>query len=748
MTAKDHADTLSADASLRLADFARACKAAARMVALYPATHPAIQSSLSRVADTAQRLRGTGTATVTVMPDALLLDGRGAGKPDASLAELSALLHTHLIGELTVHGDLTREAWHTFLTLLARSPEDIRAQGGFSRAWMAAGGGGAIEIRQIDYADVLREREDGVEADWDDIIQNCLDGDLSKLDKDTLEALLVIASDNTDRFKEFTEKLVTRSSEGQGKRDAVLSVLQALANYVAQHHPEKLNAVLNQIASVIPRLTPDLVVTLITTGVPKADGAAPGIDLPDEVRSRLSDHTIAEFVAQSVSRDQGATARLAQAFQTLVPEEDKRAQLLAMAHEQAAAMPVGQKPDFPELWKSAENLLTTYSDSNFVSDEYGRELATARKHAVEVERVSDDPPERIRAWLSTVSETEIRRLDQQVLRDLIAIEKRADAWQHVLDSAVTSVAQLVLSGQLMLAQQLVDAIVAAAQENAPFAQAANAGLDRIRTGPVMRHVVSFIRQAREDEVKALSHLCQTLGPSVIGPLAEALAIEQGLALRRLREIVLSFGAAGRAYADQLRASANPAVRRTAIELLRTFGGAEALPELAKMLGDAELAVQREALRAIVQIGTDEAYETLGQALKTSTPRTRDAIMQVLSASRDERAVPLFVYILQHTNYRGDLESVYLSAIEALGNFSGDAESVAVLKTVLYRGEWWAPGRTARLRVTAATALRACGSAAAQQVLEEAVSRGPRGVRRAVLAALAMPAPRLATRRTT
>ena len=135
----------------------------------------------------------------------------------------------------------------------------------------------------------------------------------------------------------------------------------------------------------------------------------------------------------------------------------------------------------------------------------------------------------------------------------------------------------------------------------------------------MRYVVLYIRQAKDSEVQAVSTFCRALGPSVIGPLAEALASEHGAAVKRLRDVLLSFGAAGRAYVDELRSSANPAVRRTAIELLRAFGGADALPDLARLLDDDEPAVQREALRAIVQIGTPEAYAILQDAQKQ--PRT-------------------------------------------------------------------------------------------------------------------------------
>jgi HEAT repeat protein len=257
----------------------------------------------------------------------------------------------------------------------------------------------------------------------------------------------------------------------------------------------------------------------------------------------------------------------------------------------------------------------------------------------------------------------------------------------------------------------------------------------------MRYVVLFLRQAQDSEVQAVSAFCRALGPSVIGPLAEALASEQGTAVKRLRDVLLSFGAAGRAYADELRSSANPAVRRTAIELLRAFGGADALPDLARLLDDAEPAVQREALRAIVQIGTPEAYAILQDALKSGDMRKRDAVMQVLVSSRDDRAAPLLVYILEHGDHRGSLESVCVAAIEALGKLGEDPEWVSALKHVLYRGEWWAPLRTMRLRRAAALALRTVGSEDAQRTLEDAASDGPLGVRRAARTALSAPAPR-------
>jgi HEAT repeat protein len=104
-------------------------------------------------------------------------------------------------------------------------------------------------------------------------------------------------------------------------------------------------------------------------------------------------------------------------------------------------------------------------------------------------------------------------------------------------------------------------------------------------------------------------------------------------------------------------------------------------------------------------------------------------MQSLSVVRDDRATPLLAYILRNISHKGTTAPVYLRAIESLGA-QRDPEAIAPLKEVLYRGEWWAPRRTASLRAAAAGALARMGTPEAFDALEEAVTIGSRGVRSA------------------
>ena len=95
-------------------------------------------------------------------------------------------------------------------------------------------------------------------------------------------------------------------------------------------------------------------------------------------------------------------------------------------------------------------------------------------------------------------------------------------------------------------------------------------------------------------------------------------------------------------------------------------------------------VQREAVRAILSIGTEEAYAELQKALATGTNQTREALTAALVAMRSERAIPLFEYIVRKIDRKGPLRSVYLHAVESLGALKAE-HTVDLLKEALYSG---------------------------------------------------------------
>src|SRR5256885_8667639 len=205
-------EPLGAAETARLTDFARACKAAARAVMLYPGGHPAIAATLGRIAHITSAAAMAAPLRLRVLPDGLLLDDRSPARPDAALSELAVLLHSHLIGELTVNPGGDVEAWRMFLVLLGRSPESVRSDGGIARVWTTMAGR-HVELREIDYAEVLRERAGGEAAIWESVIATCLQGSAFELDEAGIREMLDIAIDG-DRLAGLMATLEERNPGG------------------------------------------------------------------------------------------------------------------------------------------------------------------------------------------------------------------------------------------------------------------------------------------------------------------------------------------------------------------------------------------------------------------------------------------------------------------------------------------------------------------------------------------------------
>jgi HEAT repeat protein len=720
----------------RLTDFARACKAAARAVMLYPPGHPAITATLGRIAQITAPANLPAPLRITVLTNGLLLDGRSPTRADPAIGELAVLLHDHLIGEITVNPGGDAEAWRTFLLLVGRAPDAVRAEGGISRLWTTMAGR-HVELREIDYTEVLRERSGGEAVAWEEAIASCLDGDSLTVSAEAFQGLLEIVG-SEEKLSDLVKALDARardSGRGVGHRTAALvRLLRGIVEHVTQHQPDQLETVLQNAAGAVGQLTPDMMVALLAH---RDDAGSDASGIVTDVVSHMSDKTIAGFVARNALAEDASIERVAHAFHSLVRDSERRERLVALAHDEASGDTLlGTMPGFEDVWDQvAQKLITGYSDKPFVSEHYARELTNARVKAIDVEQVSDDPPERLSAWLGTVATSEMRRMDLTLVTDLLRIEQDSDRWATLMRPVVALIEDLLLVGDFDAAAELVAALVHETGTHAATnrRQTALIAIDVLVAGSMMRHIVSHLATIDDAQFERVKAMCVSIGEVLIRPLAEALSTEERSRPRqRLTSILIAFGAAGRREVERLKHSPNAAVRRTAIYLLREFGGSDALPELAGLLNDNEQGVQREAVRAILNIGTDQAYQVLERALTNGSAQSREAIMQSLGAVRDERAAPLFAYILQHVDHRGQLASIYLRAIEALGALK-DPAGVPALKQALYRGEWYAPRRTATLRQAVAAALARIDTDEARGVLEEAARTGPRGVRQAARA---------------
>ncbi len=717
------------DLANRIAAFARACRAAARAVALYPSDHPALAAALEAVTAAAEEAAGGSALSLAVLPDALMVDGRRMLKPDPAAAEIAGLLHRHQVGLFSVHPHTTPEVWRLFLALLTLQPEQARLRGGLSRLW-ASEGETRIELRAVNYHELLRVRSGGERATWEAIAAQCLEGLAFSLDDAIVEMLFGVLDDSS-RIAGVVEAIESRlAPAGAGGQTpaVVVSLLQAVAQFAAASDPEGIDPVLDALAAAMARLPLDTLGPVI--GVSRGSNRAGLARFVEGLTRRVSDGAIAALLAAEVRGGRGTSPALADAFCGLAPDPDRRAAIVTLARNLAATSEDAPSPSLAKAWQQSEAVLLAYSDRKFVSDAYNAELDRLAARAVELDDDRTDSPSLIAAWRETVGEDAVRLLDAALLADLLRLQPDLPHWRDLAALALQRLSVLLVVGDFPAAVVLAETLRAHSNNHTDpgIRAAAEEMLQQVLTPSTMRHVASHLDTRDRPLVLAAQRFCAAIGTAAIGPLADVLTREERSRPREhLISILAGFGAAGRQAAEQLRRSPNAAVRRTAVQLLRRFGGQEALPELASLLDDIEPRVKREATHAIAMLGSEAAFDVLAQALTRDDEATRSAILGVLWTLPGEDAEPVLSHLARHAPCRGSMFEVHARLVGRLGMIGG-APSVEALAAVLERRRFWERFRMAALHRAAIDALGRIGTAGARAVLEAAAGSGPRSVR--------------------
>jgi HEAT repeat protein len=736
-TAQEPLDSEQGD---RLIGFARTCAVAVRAVSLYPAKHPAVDAALARLVDCVTTITANEALRATVLPHTLLIDGRAPAKADPALAELATALHLHRISGLTVRNAGDASMWQQLLGLVGRPTDEIREAGGIGHLWSESGGITtaaylrSVEVREVDYEQLLRNQALGDPLTLEEIFDRLESGTPEAMGS-AAQALLAEIVADAEKLELFGVKLAERCGDRAAHANALTHLLRQAVDVAGGAGAGSRSESLRNLAELLTGLdAPTLAELLRRRDSPAADGQDPIQVVTDLVEPQQ----VVDFVSESIVADGTASQRLAEAFQALVPDIDDRRKLVSLAGDQIAESPFGQTDSFPNMWQQAESLLTSYSDEQYVSEEYASELGFARTQATEVEQVSDDPPERIASWLSTVDDPSLRSLDSQLLLDLLTLETDPHRWRDIAETVCAHVDTLTRTGGLEWAGRFTEALAvaraddAAASADDSIAHFAKEACEQLAAGAVVGHALARLREGGDDAVPHVKRLCATLGPRVVASLAKALAADGDAGVRRTaRDILLAFGADGRSAVKQLLDAPDWEVRQTAAFLLREFTGGTGLDELKRLLADPEPQVQREAIRAMIQAADERAYEVLVAVLRDGDADARASVGRQLTAQRDARVVPLCRYLLSRLDGQARRD-VQVAVIDTLGAVGGES-AVEPLRDALYEGSWRAPFRTRSVRLAAAQALRRIRSESATQVLRDAAARGSWGVRAATRA---------------
>lgn len=727
--------TLSPEFRQRVERLAQALLSARRAFTLYPPDHPSAQAGLARLTDVVAEATAGAGLTVAVTPEALLVEGAPAGG-EGPAAEAAALLHACDILQVGFSHQVPAPTLRAFVELLATPPEAIRQAGGVGAVWSRHGGPG-LALVQVDYDKILEDRERArppvVKDDlWRAIVRTVTVGHGS-LDEAMQHRLLEIAGE-VDAIGELAHDVMAPARTPDGsplvttQAAAVLAVYRHLASTVAVLDPDRREVVFRNLAAATAALDPRVAQELLATGARAEAGSDSEESVVGELAAAFDDEQVAELVATTLALDGHATARLAQVFETLAPDLERKRRVVRLTRDRLSRGEFGARRTFEALWTSVEELLLGYTERPFVSASYRATLDATHDRAGEMAAV-DLPPE-AGAWFETLEQDNVRRLSVTMLLDLLNLETRADRAEEVANDLASLAEDFLMAGDYDLARRVVEALAAKADEDrAVSAAASRVALERLAGSVGLRDALELLGDLDEAQAESLTALCRSLGPPAVDALLPLLANEEVTRARqRATAVVLALGAPAIGRLGPLVTDPRWYAQRNAAAILGRFAAPEGVPFLQSLIRSEDPRVAREAARALSSIDDPSAARAIHSVLRAASTAGRQAVVEALVAERDPRVVPVLVRILRESRAVGSDHAIVLETLDALGSLGRD-EAVSGIARVMRCRSVFRRRRLRAVKRAALAALRAIGTPAATAAIADASRTGDRLLRR-------------------
>ena len=720
---------LSPELTRQSAALARSLAAAARSWGLYPPEHPAVGAAVTRLAEAIRQATSGAVFSFGVTPDTLLV----AGLPlpaDQPVADAARLLHERDVLQITFLGDPAPPALHALLGILSLAPSELRGRGGPAAAWQATGHG-AIALEQIDYEKLLEDRE--VEAPlerrddlWRSVVTAIVEG-RQAFDAAQQQRLLEIAG-SVFEIGELAGAVIAPKCNSDGsplittQAATVLATFRHLAGIVTVMEPERLPDTLRNIAAATSRLDPHVVLQMM-----QADEGLQEAPLIGRIAAAFDDGKVAELLAAALSRDGRATARLAQVFDTIAPDDARKRRVLSMAQSMLSEQDFGRGGQFKAVWASMEELLLSYDETPYVSASYQASLEGAGGRA-EMLAAHDLPPE-LPEWVESLGQDNVRSLSVALIADLLRLEEHADRAADIARDMIVLAEDLCMAGAFDEALVVIGELRLAADGTVAPA-AARAALSAIGESAGLRDAAGLLGDLDDAPFATFRECCTAIGPTATRALLPVLQSEtETRAVVRARGIVLQYGAAAVPHLLPLAEDERWFVQRNAALLLGATRSAEAVPPLQSLLRRPDGRVLRQAVAGLAGIDDPAAARALQTVLRAATGRTRSAVVEALVAERDPRVVPMLARVLQDSDPFGDDHQTVLDALDAVRQLK-DARAVDPVVSVMYRRKLFARRKARAVKQAAVSALAAIGGAAAAEALRDAAARGDRILKKA------------------
>ncbi|MFB0527694.1 MAG: HEAT repeat domain-containing protein [bacterium] len=693
---------------------------AIKTMGIYPSDHPAIKASVERLCATMEGLfEASPELKLEIAQKNLLVNGQFLDRTNEIFRDLALQFHRRGVASVTFKKDLSVEELRMFLEVASTEPKMLQKRGGFLKLCQEKKIS-HIDIIEIDYQKVFGvEEEIGEVAEagkvrsdeeiWIDLIRSLELYSGLKLGEVELNFLLHL-EEEPDKMAAYLEGVAWKSSLGMSDLGgvAVRRTINSIGNYVFKNLPQEKEVHRKKLTEVVSRLNPKLRIQLIDAEIDIEPGQ---IDVVTEIIPDLSNSVIVEMMTLVVSSEGRVTERLVKLFHKIVPEEERKREIIPLFGNSLADM--SGKEGSLYMRRLIENLFLSKPAEDFISEAYRKALKELNEQISSISGIKE--------YVDSLNESKIEEQASTVLTDLIGLETESNDYVEIAKNLGKAGTDFLLTGRYEKAKEIIEVLI---KEGSPEKgrtdeqrNACKEALEKLRDIGIVHDLVTALRDWGREKYETIHFILLQMGEIAVVPLLEALGKETDSSLRK-KIISMIVGLGEKAIPEIVRrfSDNNWYVVRNMVRILREIGTEKAVRYLNIPLKHEDPRVRKEVVYTLSAIGGKEAFSLVSRMADDPDREIRQGAIKYLGVMKNKGAVPILTKLIAQKNPFGRNNTLIISGIEALGEI-GAEEAVPGVVRLLQKSTIFARRRNDEVRIAAATALEKIGNEQAMEALE-------------------------------
>jgi hypothetical protein len=439
---------------------------------------------------------------------------------------------------------------------------------------------------------------------------------------------------------------------------------------------------------------------------------------------------VAKLLATAMAVGGCASGRLADVFNIMAPDAERRTRVLRMTREMLSETDFGKSSRFMTLWTSMETLLLSYNEKPYVADGYRTSLDGAGARA-DVIAARELPPE-LGDWMETLGQENVRRLSVMMMIDLLRIESDPARGETMAADLEALVEDLLVSSDVDNAVRVTTALAESRDSHDSITHAAcSRALESLAHSAALLEAIGMLSELDQEQFNTFRSICRDIGAEAIGVLCSTMFSDaDSLARRRAGDIIVGYGAEAVLRLAPLLADQRWFVQLNGVRLLDRIADRAAVPLLQALLRNADPRITPPVVAALAGIDDPSAARAIHTVLRSATGELRRFVIAALVRERDQRVVPMLERILRESEPFGQDHAIVLETMDALATLAVE-RAVSPIGLLIRRKRWLAPRKNRALKQTGVRLLLRVGTSEAIRVLRDGSENGDRLLRRII-----------------